>query len=799
MRAQQYLEHDGCESEGPFSGWQLVVPPDERIKPVVEAPLIDGDQIIRVMNQIVGSELTVLIRDGAAEPEVRFGPRPASEEPEIALNAPLQTGQQLAVEQHLCGRIEVSDWLSVLPAPTVVLAPIILPPVYACGGAVQVSGLHPGALVRVYQDDIPCGIAWAGLANSVTIAAAPALVEDAVLTARQWVGGSAGPLSQAVRVELAGDAAHEPRIVEPVALSDTEVVVSGVSPGSLVSIYSGRKLVGERYAGESLVRVGVDPVASVIRPVARLCDYAVSGDRVSPISGPHATGPYPGTGEQDIDFGDYLIPVHLTPDGSEDGGFESPVRGRLYFPADSNGEIPESAKNLPLVVISHGLWYSDIEDQSHLGYAWLAHHLARWGILVLSIDLSVVNWHTAGGPKQQTARAELMLEAVERAVLALPLRGRVNQHRIGLVGHSMSGEGVLVAKVLSSARPLITVQGIVSIAPVNYRTDLYLEDCHYLQLHGSFDYLLGGWLHRSGFRGHHLYDRAWRHRTLAWVEGARHQGWNPNWWNSPFGAGEGQSPIVGTLLPEDHAAVGRALINAFFQDTLCSRPEYRPYLEGLIESRAVRPYAVHMQHHGTEAYIVDDMGDADRALGLVTESPIDPTQNRQGAVVSAIGPPSAIDVWQDVAQSQFPRSSQTTLVSDLAWSARDISYRSETPGLSASRSDEVVLRIALAYETAPDGVPIETWNTIGLDLDLFVELESPSGNAMLRLGSSALIPYPAPGFGGALAVPRTIRLPIDAFTAMNSSFDPNSITAIVLRPAGGATGRILIDDIEVAP
>jgi hypothetical protein len=110
---------------------------------------------------------------------------------------------------------------------------------------------------------------------------------------------------------------------------------------------------------------------------------------------------------------------------------------------------------------------------------------------------------------------------------------------------------------------------------------------------------------------------------------------------------------------------------------------------------------------------------------------------------------------------------------------------------------DLALRIAVRFDLTASGVPDETWNLTGLDVDLLVELESPTGSATVRLGTSSPVPYPLPA-AQVLSVPRTVRLPLDAFTAVNPTFDPGSITAVTIRPAGGATGRILIDDIEVS-
>jgi hypothetical protein len=330
VRAQQYWNSDSCKDTGGHSGWVDVVPPDERIKPEVEEVLIAGDQVIRVTNQIVGSDLIVLIRDDPTGPEQRFGPRPASQEPEIALGAPPVAGQQVAVEQHLCGHMEVSDWVTVLTAPASVPAPVILPPLYECGGAVQVSGLHPGAVVRIFQDGIPSGLGWAGLTGSIPVSAAPALVAGAQVTARQWVGGVAGPDSESVTVLAVPGQLHEPRVLSPVAEGDTQVWVSGVTPGALVSIYSAGDLLGDGFAAESLVKIAVSPAPSVLLARVRLCDRTRTGPRVEALEYPGAARLNRGVGTRDLDYGTVWIPEHVTVEGTTDGGFDHPVRGRLY-------------------------------------------------------------------------------------------------------------------------------------------------------------------------------------------------------------------------------------------------------------------------------------------------------------------------------------------------------------------------------------------------------------------------------------------------------------------------------------
>jgi hypothetical protein len=52
-----------------------VLPPDGRIKPVIQPALIDGDQVIRVQNQIPGGTLMIRVWPDASQPFEEFGSR----------------------------------------------------------------------------------------------------------------------------------------------------------------------------------------------------------------------------------------------------------------------------------------------------------------------------------------------------------------------------------------------------------------------------------------------------------------------------------------------------------------------------------------------------------------------------------------------------------------------------------------------------------------------------------------------------------------------------------------------------
>lgn len=80
-------------------------------------------------------------------------------------------------------------------------------------------------------------------------------------------------------------------------------------------------------------------------------------------------------------------------------------------------------------------------------------------------------------------------------------------------------------------------------------------------------------------------------------------------------------------------------------------------------------------------------------------------------------------------------------------------------------------------------------------MDLLVAVSDGSETATVRMGSAGLAPYPAPA-SQPWAVFRTVRLPMDAFTAVNPSLDLNGIASVTLRLDLHPTGRVLIDDLE---
>ena len=175
--------------------------------------------------------------------------------------------------------------------------------------------------------------------------------------------------------------------------------------------------------------------------------------------------------------------------------------GEITVPVGTTGP-------LPVVIILHGAHQSCEEGPdgtqssdfpclpgwepvvSYTGYRYLARLLASHGVIVASVDGRPVSPfdHTdrpfpdgapADVPSWMDLRARIVDAQVRRLVRAgagatgpavdfgVALAGRVDPSRVGLVGHSRGGEGVVWAELLAGPRPY-AVRTVVAIAPTDF-------------------------------------------------------------------------------------------------------------------------------------------------------------------------------------------------------------------------------------------------------------------------------------------------------------------------------------------
>ncbi len=139
--------------------------------------------------------------------------------------------------------------------------------------------------------------------------------------------------------------------------------------------------------------------------------------------------------------------------GESDQVLLAPVHGWIRYPLAGRpgaaGKVALPTGAYPLVVLLHGMHSS--RSASYQGYDYLAKNLASHGYVVLSIDANVIN---ADGDATSQSRAQLLLGTLDRldalnrfggpGMLDV-LRGKLDFTRIGILGHSRGGQGVIHA------------------------------------------------------------------------------------------------------------------------------------------------------------------------------------------------------------------------------------------------------------------------------------------------------------------------------------------------------------------
>ncbi len=166
----------------------------------------------------------------------------------------------------------------------------------------------------------------------------------------------------------------------------------------------------------------------------------------------------------------------------------------------------QSTSRQPVVLIMHGrhqpceqrhtqgggVWHCpppDDEIESYGGYGYLARALARRGFTVISVDVNAAavaeDVYTPGSGDVESAnllrgmefRADVAEETLRRLAIAndggpnpfgTELEGKLNLQRVGLIGHSRGGEGVVTLSRREGSKPY-RIRSVFVLAPVDFR------------------------------------------------------------------------------------------------------------------------------------------------------------------------------------------------------------------------------------------------------------------------------------------------------------------------------------------
>ncbi len=152
------------------------------------------------------------------------------------------------------------------------------------------------------------------------------------------------------------------------------------------------------------------------------------------------------------------------PDAMHDGyEYDALIRGTFT--------IPDGVGPFPLAVFLHGQHQYGSEQapyRNDRGYVYLMEHLASYGIAVASVLGYEVNRYNGAGDTGMWARGELVLATVD-AFNVSEFAPRLDFSRVGIMGHSRGGEGVVTAAEVNAGRAApVNLTSIIALAPTDF-------------------------------------------------------------------------------------------------------------------------------------------------------------------------------------------------------------------------------------------------------------------------------------------------------------------------------------------
>lgn len=512
-----------------------------------------------------------------------------------------------------------------------------------------------------------------------------------------------------------------------------------------------------------------------------------------------------------------------------DFGLMVATRGDLVapYPVRLRGSVhlPVTGDALPVVLLMHGnhgtcsgtgatfpsayCGAAPIPGQkpvpSFAGYDYLSEPLAAQGYFVVSIDANDVNdgnaldFYAAGRPERGQLVLRTLEELEKRNASGGEFEGRLDLTRVGLMGHSRGGEGVVEAIRQNAARAApFGIRAVIALAPTDFAS-LDVRDTPFLTilpscdgdvvtLHGARQYDASRYI---GGNEASLYQ--------ALTMGANHNFYNTEW---TFDDGTNSDPYCGDdeptrPTPEEQREGGALLMNGFFRHHLGGEPTWRGILtgdqplpatacasQGAPDCRA----GVHMSFHpgaSTRQTLYAPEALTENALGgSVAFTGFDASLCESGQRAQGFVGIVANLVPRDSEHLDCPmwvpgRAVQTT----LAWKAPDAKATFDIPAdaRDVSRWTHLSLRVGVDYlQTKADNVTLHVTLT---------DAKGKRAEADAGAWSGAL--FTPPGETWRETVLNGVRVPLRAFEGV----DVTQLASVELTVHAPSKGRMQIADV----
>lgn len=313
------------------------------------------------------------------------------------------------------------------------------------------------------------------------------------------------------------------------------------------------------------------PDASLDQPLDMVDGKFVAGFRVVADPGVATNPGFPNFGSYAYDQSTQGTVTVNDPGGDNGSPVAVNLIAEVRFPTNSPGvsnpqQISPVQADYPLLVCVHG------NGHSYQNYTYLLEHWAKNGFIAASIHL---NTGMAG-----EGRASVLFKHIE--ILKNLFAGHI-QNKIGIMGHSRGGEGVVSAARMNQQQGLSHgIKAIISLGPTDQYTNETLAGLwatSYLVMHGAMD----GDVAVPGYMGFSLYDRAsGEPKSMLWLYGANH-----NRFNLVNPDGDYNTSKIDPMLDHpkimtqpSHMTTAKAYMTAFFRWQLLGAIEYAGLFKG---------------------------------------------------------------------------------------------------------------------------------------------------------------------------------------------------------------------------
>jgi hypothetical protein len=475
-----------------------------------------------------------------------------------------------------------------------------------------------------------------------------------------------------------------------------------------------------------------------------------------------------------------------------DGGW---LVQQVWYPA----EIGTFTKPAPLVLLSHGNGHD---------YRWYDHfgaHLASWGLVFTSHrNNTQPGVEAASGTTLQNLNHFVQNHATW---FDGRLAGKVDTHRIALVGHSRGGEGVVRAMQRVDAG--FATQGwtaadvlhVTSIAPTVFLGVAASGPAArpYHMLYGAADGDVTGSPDCDLCQALRLANAALGPVGVTYLHGASHNDFhNGGGWEDGVGPAQLDKPPV--------HAIAKATLAAAAGAYLLDLPAWKTWL-------TVNPWVLRPLGWPAEVEVAATWRDAPTdAIRIVDAFQVEPDVGRNdlgGAVVATVT--NLVEAKMDDGDAELawygndPMNGMTVVERDgwergavFDWSG-EATYGTELPAgqqdvrgydVLSLRAAQGTRHPATAAHQGPMGFGIELEDGNGVTATVPADLFGLIGLEYARDGYG-----PGQGYVNEF---NTVRIPLAAFTASQPGLDLSDVRWVRLRfgaAYGATTGRLAIDDL----